>query len=89
MKKKTNWNFLTYLRKELISKVFDVWEERYDKSNILFVDAVWYNSGNNREENYFKIPTNWEYDGSLEKDVLIWSNLYNFLRHQPKTCMQR
>ena len=72
-----------------ISKVFEIYDRIYDKSNILFIDEARYHSGHNREENCFKIPPSWEYDGSLERDRLIWSNICNSLIHWPKINMKR
>ena len=48
-----------------------------------------YHSPYRKEENYFKIPPSWEYHSSLKRDGFIWSNLFHFLSHLPKTRMRR
>ena len=80
---------LLSMQKNTISKAFDSYDGIYDQLNILFIDDARYHSGNNKEENYFKIYPIWEYNGSLEKDGLKWSNIFNFLIHPPKISIKR
>ena len=73
-------NLLRTYQKNMF-KVFDIYEERCEKLNIMLIDEGRYHSGHSREENCLKIHPSWEFDGYLERHGNIWSNICNFLSH--------
>ena len=70
----------------MLNDIFMKYTDRYQASNILFITKVQYPSGDRNEENFFKMPSRWEFDGSFERDDTIntiLSSLLNHLRHCP------
>ena len=54
---------------------------RYESSNILFINEGQYNSKDNNDDNYLKIPSSWTFDGSYERDINIETMLCSLMNH--------
>jgi hypothetical protein len=74
------WGVL-HIYKKLLEDVFIQYEHRYKKSNILFIDEGQYHSKDNNNDNCFKFPSSWTFDGSYERDRNIKIILCSFLNH--------
>lgn len=70
----------------MLNDVFMKFADRYQASSILCITDGQYHSGDRNEENHFKMPSSWEFDGSSKRDNTIntmLSSLLNHLKNRP------
>jgi hypothetical protein len=70
-----------HIYKKQLKDVFIQYGDRYEKSNILFIDEGQYHLEDNNKENCLKMPSSWTFDGSDERDRNIKTMLCSLLNH--------
>jgi hypothetical protein len=67
--------------KKMLKDVFMKYLDRYETSNISFIDEGRYDSQDNSEENCLKMPLGCTFDGSSKRDININKVLCSLLNH--------